>query len=258
MSQSIEESRVFVVGTKEESKGKALARTIENTISHCKFFFSKSANDVEFKLENTPAHVVVVDLDLPEVGAQTLITRLLANKKTAGLAFVILSPVPDNEFLVDEIVTGKLQFLHTPTSKEEAIRVINKALNYVSSGEHKEYGIKFCEKGELVIHDGEAADYVYILKSGKMEAFKEKDGEEIILGEIQAGEFVGEMAHFNHENRSANVRATEECELIVIPDETLDRVLFTKPSWTKALFLTLSKRVKETNEKLISEDSKPS
>ena len=258
MAQSIEENRVFVIGTKEDEKAKALARTIENTISRCKFFFSKNANDVEFKLANTPAHVVIVDLKIPDVGAQVLIEKLLADKKMAGLAFIILSPVPEEEFLVDEIVTGKLQFLHTPTTKEDAIRVVNKALNFVSTGEHNEYSIKFCSKGEVLIHDGEAADFVYILKSGKMEAYKEKDGEEIILGEIQAGEFVGEMAHFNHENRSANVRAKEECELIVIPDETLDRVLFTKPSWTKALFLTLSKRVKETNEKLVSEDPKPS
>lgn len=81
-------------------------------------------------------------------------------------------------------------------------------------------------------------------------AWKSKNGQRVDLGKIKAGEFVGEMAHINKEPRSATVTAVTDCELIEIPFGSLDPILFSKPSWSKALFVTLSKRLKLTSEKL--------
>jgi len=249
-SSSVDEKRVFIVGCKDSEASSKLGRIIENKIGRSNIFLAKSTSDVEFKLQNTPPHVLILDLNLPDQGAKRLVSELLNKKIAQSLAFIIISEIPDEEFLVDEIVTGKLQFLRDFSDEGEVVRVVGKALNFVSTGEHKQYNTKFVSQGEVLIREGEAPDYVYILKKGTMLAYKGKAGEEVPLGKILAGEFVGEMAHFNHENRSASVKAVDDCELIEIPDETLDRVLFTKPSWAKALFLTLSKRVKQSNDRV--------
>ena len=52
--------------------------------------------------------------------------------------------------------------------------------------------------------------------------------------------------------RSANVEALTDCELIEIPIGTLDRLLYRRPSWSKTLMLTLSKRLTQANEKIAS------
>jgi CRP/FNR family transcriptional regulator, cyclic AMP receptor protein len=70
------------------------------------------------------------------------------------------------------------------------------------------------------------------------------------LGEIASGEFVGEMGHFNHEPRSATVEAVTEVDLIEIPLESLENVIFTKPSWARALVKTLAQRLKRANKAL--------
>jgi hypothetical protein len=57
----------------------------------------------------------------------------------------------------------------------------------------------------------------------------------------------GEMAYINGEPRAANVIAEGPSELIEIPFERLDHVLFQKPMWSKALMRTLSKRLKNAN-----------
>ncbi|MCB0415661.1 MAG: Crp/Fnr family transcriptional regulator, partial [Bdellovibrionales bacterium] len=57
-----------------------------------------------------------------------------------------------------------------------------------------------------------------------------------------------EMAYINGEPRSADVVALSDCELIEFGVDRLDSLLFKKPSWSKALMKTLSKRLKRANE----------
>ena len=90
------------------------------------------------------------------------------------------------------------------------------------------------------------------MKSGELTATKEGSNQNVTLGKIKAGEFVGEMAHINNETRSATVQANCDCELIEIPMGTLDLVLFSKPMWAKALVATLSKRLKASNTFIVN------
>ena len=87
-----------------------------------------------------------------------------------------------------------------------------------------------------------------------MVALKKNKDKEVLLGTIRPGEFVGEMAHINNENRTATVRAISDCELIEIPNGTLDLVLFSKPVWARALVSTLSKRLKMSNNLLLNKN----
>jgi CRP/FNR family transcriptional regulator, cyclic AMP receptor protein len=64
---------------------------------------------------------------------------------------------------------------------------------------------------------------------------------------INGGEFIGEMSFINGEPRNANVKALEASDLIEIPNNLMNHILFTKPSWVKALMKTLSMRVKSAN-----------
>ena len=69
-------------------------------------------------------------------------------------------------------------------------------------------------RGELLVREGDAADCLYVLVSGRLQAFsRDGRGEETIYGKIGPGETVGEMALVSNQVRSASVRALRDCEL---------------------------------------------
>ncbi|HKK48659.1 MAG TPA: cyclic nucleotide-binding and patatin-like phospholipase domain-containing protein, partial [Alkalispirochaeta sp.] len=59
--------------------------------------------------------------------------------------------------------------------------------------------------GTRLIQQGEVGDALYVVSSGRLEA--RDDARDIVLGEITAGEIVGEMALLTEEPRGATVRA---------------------------------------------------
>jgi CRP-like cAMP-binding protein len=107
--------------------------------------------------------------------------------------------------------------------------------------------MKLLAPGEKLFRQGDPADLAYLVKSGLLRAYRMQDGKTLTLGDINPGEFVGEMAYINSEPRSADVEAVENCELIEIPLGTFDSLLFSKPTWSMALMKTLSKRLKTAN-----------
>ncbi|MDD2907827.1 MAG: cyclic nucleotide-binding domain-containing protein [Candidatus Gracilibacteria bacterium] len=73
------------------------------------------------------------------------------------------------------------------------------------------------EKGEVIFKEGEEAVAMYILKKGRIEIRKEINRKDVILGNVEAEEVLGEMALFGDDNkRMATAVALVECELITI------------------------------------------
>jgi CRP-like cAMP-binding protein len=164
---------------------------------------------------------------------------------------ILLALPPANHIFVDELVSGRVQFMHKLDDDQELDSRINKALNRMTHRSHSEYTLHFVAPQEYLFREGEKAQHVFIVKRGRLRALKGRGEAQVVLGEIGVGEFVGEMAHINHEPRSASVMALEDCELIEIPFGSLDLVLFSRPAWAHALVVTLSKRLRNSNDALI-------
>ena len=156
--------------------------------------------------------------------------------------------MPEQDCHIEEVAKGRIQFVMEPFKKETFSEAVNKAL-VCMSGTTLSFSLKSVKKGEILFHEGDKANSAYLVKTGKLHAYQQKQDENVILGEIQAGEFVGEMALLNGEVRSATVEATEPCDLIEIPIGSLDSLVFSKPAWSKALVKTLSKRLKLANQR---------
>jgi len=56
------------------------------------------------------------------------------------------------------------------------------------------------------------------------------------------------MAYINNDSRSAYIEATSNAQLIEVPIELVDKILYKRPAWSKALMQTLSKRLKNANK----------
>lgn len=83
------------------------------------------------------------------------------------------------------------------------------------------------EAGQVLFSEGDKANNVYLMLSGKVKVYKEDaEGNEIELATLSKGSFFGEMALFDQGIRSAAVKSLEPCKFCVIEgDNFLDVVL---------------------------------
>jgi CRP/FNR family transcriptional regulator, cyclic AMP receptor protein len=243
MARPAEERLRFLIADPNQDRTDFYSGIIKQLSGTSVIYTSMDGLDTIFKVDNAPPHVLIIENVLPKLGGLEVAAKLLNNKKYSKVAIIIVSSLPEEEHFVDEVVTGQVQFL-TDSSDERKLRTcLNRALNFVALGDEAGYRLRFLNPDDILFNEGEKGDCAYIVKKGELEAIKDSQK----LGNILAGEFVGEMSHFNGEPRSATIKAITNCELIQIPFGSLDGVLFAKPAWSKALVMTLTKRLKNTN-----------
>jgi CRP-like cAMP-binding protein len=91
---------------------------------------------------------------------------------------------------------------------------------------------------------------MYWVQQGQLIVTKKRLNEEVILGHIFEGELVGEISFLDKEIRSATVKALTDCELIEIPQETIDNIFKTQPKWLETLVMTLAERLRKANARI--------
>lgn len=254
-SQSIEDKKIFLIASSNKERSELYSYLIRKHISQSKIYFATDGNDAIFKITNDPPHVILIDNEIAKTTSLDLTEAIINDIKFPPFGIVIVSEIPDTERFVDNVVTGHVQFFSDLKNENIFNSCIVKALNFYTHKLDAEYRLRFLAKDDVLFSEGEKADCAFIVKKGELKAFKNIEEKAVYLGSISEGEFVGEMAHLNGGPRSATVSATKDCELIEIPFGTLDLVLFSKPAWSKALVMTLSKRLKNTNEILAKKNS---
>jgi CRP/FNR family transcriptional regulator len=105
--------------------------------------------------------------------------------------------------------------------------------------------------GELVFREGDTGDTCYLVRAGHFRAVREhSDGRTITLATFGPGEIFGELAMFDAETRSATVEALENTEAAAILGTDMRRLLRAHPDIAVKLLAALSRRLRETNERL--------
>lgn len=104
---------------------------------------------------------------------------------------------------------------------------------------------KVYQDGETVFCQGDSGDYMLVIQEGRVEIIDTTDGDEIRLAVREEGEFIGEMAIFDSEVRSATVRALGTARVLTIDRRNLMGRIHEDPSLAFRLIQTLSRRVRE-------------
>lgn len=112
---------------------------------------------------------------------------------------------------------------------------------------------EFYKKNDLIIVEGDNSNNAYIIKSGKVKIFlSDEYGKEIVLAELKAGEYFGEMALIDKDERSASVIAMEYTEVTVISQKSFRECLQSNPEISERIMLGLVRRLREANKKISS------
>jgi CRP/FNR family transcriptional regulator, cyclic AMP receptor protein len=103
-----------------------------------------------------------------------------------------------------------------------------------------------------IIRQGDPAGELYFIIRGSVTVLLEDDkGHEIVLAYLNPGEFFGEIGLFNEDaNRTALVRARNECEIAQIGYKKLKALTEIYPDLIIAMTSQLARRLRNTNRKL--------
>lgn len=241
--------KIFLLATEDESRKSHIERSINTRFQDVLIFHAFDRTECMQKLKNVTPHVFITDFRLPKAPPGQMVDFIVTDDEYKLLPIIIMSPLPEKEGYLDEIVTGKVQFLEHPENEEDVFYALTRALGFNTKSASTDFVVKALKAGEILMKQGDVAKAVYIVKKGTLKAYQERDGEPVVLGEIQTGEFVGEMAFFNGEPRNATVMSVTECELVEIPLGTFEKVLFQRPAWSKKVLETMSKRLKKMQTK---------
>lgn len=118
---------------------------------------------------------------------------------------------------------------------------------------------RFVPKGSLIIEQGDQAWCAYLIQSGRVSVYYQENGKNVELAQLGVGQICGEMALIRSEPspRTANVRAIEDCNLIVITHNTFQEKLQASDPTVRAMLNMLADRIITSNEVLLDKKADP-
>ncbi len=108
-------------------------------------------------------------------------------------------------------------------------------------------------KGEVIVHEGEDADYFYLILAGKAKVIiKNADEREFIISFLKPGEFFGEMGLLDDKPRAASVIAMTPCELLLVAKKDFDVFLSSNYEITRYMLRSFAHRMRSVIRKIES------
>jgi CRP/FNR family transcriptional regulator len=106
-------------------------------------------------------------------------------------------------------------------------------------------------KGVRVFHEGDSSDACYIVRDGDLRVTREHpDGRAIALATLGPGDFFGELAMLDGGSRSASVETLTDAELLALPATDVRRVIAENGDIAAKLIVAITRRLRETNERV--------
>ena len=106
------------------------------------------------------------------------------------------------------------------------------------------------KKGEVIVRQGETGSCMFVIQEGEVEVLAGPDGKEIRLRTMGPNEFFGEMALFEHEVRTATIRATKPTRILTIDKKNFLGGIHEDPSLAFRMVETMSHRIPDLTDRL--------
>ena len=107
----------------------------------------------------------------------------------------------------------------------------NGATRLLNSGEVQQHS-----PGEVLLKEGDKADFVLLVLKGTLEVFVDRAGEHLVLTEARPGAVLGELAVLCGIPRSASVKAKDDSAVLRWSDDAFRTLLLRDPSLSQRIF----------------------
>ncbi len=102
------------------------------------------------------------------------------------------------------------------------------------------------DANEMLLEQGQKADGLYTLLSGRVEVSFEKDGQRHVLAQLKEGEVFGEMEMLNNEPIFANIKTIRKSIVLKLPRRTFAEIVSTHPQLVAHIAELSAERAKTT------------
>lgn len=103
-------------------------------------------------------------------------------------------------------------------------------------------------QGEVIVRQGEESAELFLILSGETIVVLESGDQQTEITRLGPGKFFGEMALVTREKRTATVKASSDCELLVIDHQAFEAVLQKQPEVVEELSRVLTERRLQLDE----------
>src|SRR4029450_9446086 len=107
------------------------------------------------------------------------------------------------------------------------------------------------EAGEVIVQENDFGETAYVIAQGQVEVSKERDGQNVHLAYLGAGETFGEMSMIDEKPRSATVTAVAETGVSEIRRDGFFNSFQTEPKVVLTLLKVLFERLREADAMIL-------
>lgn len=115
----------------------------------------------------------------------------------------------------------------------------------------QQHEIQEFKDGEIIVREGEQAQDMFVIRSGRVEIFRSVGGHDVRLSILERGSFFGEMSLLEGLPRSATARAIGDTSLLVLRSGSLLLQIRRNPTFAFEMLQQMSRRIRELNDKLV-------
>ena len=113
-----------------------------------------------------------------------------------------------------------------------------------------ELGRVYAEE-EVIFKEGEAADCMYVVQSGKVKITKKTASGDLTIATLESGEIFGEMALFDRLPRSATAKAFGDARVLSIDKKKLFSTIDSDPTLAFKILESMSQKIRRLNEEFM-------
>jgi CRP/FNR family transcriptional regulator, cyclic AMP receptor protein len=123
--------------------------------------------------------------------------------------------------------------------KEDAIHAMAQAGMFIT-----------IKKGQFIFLQTDPADKFFILVTGAVSILLDcADGREMVINEMQPGDFFGELGILTGKTRSTSAVAHKNSELLAIPHQAFLSILESEPLFARRILDTVAQRLRNSSQR---------
>jgi CRP-like cAMP-binding protein len=109
--------------------------------------------------------------------------------------------------------------------------------------------LKSFSKGQHIIRQGEMGNEMYVVINGTADVVQNSDHQSRLLNKVERGAVIGEMGLIRHHQRTADVIATADVEVLAVNERFLTRIKRRYPRIATEIFFNISRILSDRLER---------
>jgi CRP/FNR family transcriptional regulator, polysaccharide utilization system transcription regulator len=238
---------------------------------------SQGKEGVELAKVHKP-DLIICDIMMPELDGYGVLHMLSKNAETAGIPFIFLTAKAEKSDFRKGMTMGADDYLTKPYDDVELLNAVevrlkkkelaqkdfkptaeglNDFIDEVKQFEEfqnlsKTGSTRHFRKKDIVFTEGSNPNSLYLIVNGKVKTYKtNEDGKELITDVHTDGAYIGYLALLEHSPYLEAAVALEDTEIVQIPKEDFNTLIFKNREIAKKFIAILSSNLKENEDRLL-------